>query len=530
MNTVQTNVSAVRVFRAGAEITRSGRVTLEAGTNRIRIPGITFGAEADSIKLYFPEGISLSDLHFENGITDDDEKESLKIAERIEALNKQIEVKELQASLWKENGRFSAENEHKMQDVETYIEKLPERLNALHEGIQALNREIREAEKKKAEAERVENLMVITAELEAKETGTYPFNVVYQENTVSWDPVYEIHADGEGPVILKNRARIRQATGEVWENVKVSLLTNRPLNGTAPEIIPVWLNHVQPAPQTRSRNTFAKSAMMGGRGVMEMEEAAPLMAMMDTAALDRAETAEAEISSEDTMTEYILPGTKTIPDDRNGTMADLKEYRIDAEYRTVAVPKKDVRAYLTARIQTKDIPNEIGGRTSVYYKNIFTGETALSSHVTKETLDLPLGQEEGIRVSRTEKKRRTSEAMLKNQKTTEFEYELTITSNKTKDTVISVQDQIPVSMEKTITVEAKDTGGAVLDAESGILTWEITLAPKETKTLHIAYSISWPKDKPYYETTQSGNKYCPECGARVPAGQWFCPECGTQIL
>ncbi|MBQ1383433.1 MAG: DUF4139 domain-containing protein, partial [Solobacterium sp.] len=157
---------------------------------------------------------------------------------------------------------------------------------------------------------------------------------------------------------------------------------------------------------------------------------------------------------------------------------------------------------------------------------VYAGETDITADLTKETLDIPLGKEEGIQVSRTEKKRKTSEAMLKNQRTTEYAYELKITNGKDKETEITVTDQIPVSQDKTIVVEAVDKDGAEFKEETGILTWKLKLEPKETKTLNLAYKVSWPKDKTLEETHNI--PFCRVCGART-YGQRYCPECGAKI-
>ena len=407
--------------------------------------------------------------------------------------------------------------------------RLPDRLNKLYETINDLNSRIRKLEKELSEAERLESLPVITAVLEVPTAGTYPFELQYHDAHAMWNFVYEIHTDAEGPVTMKSRARVSQNTDEDWENIPVSLLTSTPSGGSVPELLPVYLSFSKPRPKVS-----AKNAMMG-RNMMAMS--APMMAMMDeaedsaiaveeTVEMARIETEGAEVSSEETMTEYTLPGRKTIPSGTKGVMADLKVYELPGEYELLAVPKKDVHVYLVAKLKTKDLPSDIRGTAGIYLNGVYSGETSVAPDLTKETLNIPLGKAEGIQVSRTEKKRKTSDALLKNQRTTEYVYELKLTNNRNTGVTVTVQDQIPSSQEKTIIIETKNNDHAET-ADNGILTWKCAAGPKETKVLNLAYNVSWPKDKQLYETVRPS--VCPSCGYEVPDDLRFCPECGYKM-
>lgn len=529
---IQTKPASVQIYRSGADVVRTGTAELAQGTNELEIRGLSYNTVIDTVKLFFPAGIGLADIHFRHGAEEDEERESVKIREEIETLKKKAEILELQASLWKENGTFSGQNAPDLKEVENYIEKLPERLSALNETLAGIAKERKALEKKLKDADRAENLPRIMVVLEVPEGGTYPFEVRYHEQSANWAPVYEVHTDAEGPLQLKVRARIYQYTEEEWKDVQTTLLTSVPTGGSLPVLDPLYLNF-RTAPVMKARAAGAPRMMGAMKMSMMMDEAmeedgAAMERTGATAALQRIETNAAEAESSDTVTEYALPGKKTIPSGTKGTVADLLEYTLPVDYEIVAVPKQDVRAYLAAKVKTEDLPEDIRGTAGIYLNGVYAGETDITADLTKETLDIPLGKEEGIQVSRTEKKRKTSEALIKNQRTTEYEYELKITNGKNKETEITVKDQIPVSREKTIIVETQKTDGAEKD-DKGILTWKLKLAPKETKVLNLAYTVSWPKDKQLSETTVPENRFCPTCGARVEGNLRFCPECGSPL-
>ena len=54
-------------------------------------------------------------------------------------------------------------------------------------------------------------------------------------------------------------------------------------------------------------------------------------------------------------------------------------------------------------------------------------------------------------------------------------YEITIRNNKKEKVEIELKDQVPISTDKDMTIEFIEKNGAELNAETGILTWNIKL-------------------------------------------------------
>ncbi|MDO5439150.1 MAG: mucoidy inhibitor MuiA family protein [Erysipelotrichaceae bacterium] len=520
MKGIQTAVKNVRIFRNGAIVRRQGKAELSAGDNQLLIAGASGSADFNTVRLYFPAGIRMSDLRFT--YPKDEDKESTAVQEEIEELEKAIETYELQIQLWKENGVFTSRQDLDTQQIENYIGELPERLSALRKKITETKHALTKLRKRLDDLSRKEDDPLLSVRVCSEQEMTCDFEYVYHENNAGWQPVNEVHADPGQPVVLKSRARISQNTGEEWKDVAIALLSGNPsAYSDLPELGPLYLRI-----RTNTRVSAPRMMMANGAATAKLTK----MELLDDAAeasdeLCEADTEEAAVSTEETMTEYVLPGTKTIPCSE-GTMADLQSYTLPCEYEIVAVPKMDIRAYMTAKIKTEDLPASFNGRTELYLKDVYAGSTYLAPDSTKKEFVFSLGREEAIQVSRTEKKRKTSEAMLMNSKNTEYSYELKITNGKDSEQTVIVRDQIPVSQDKTITVELLESNGAEKDEKDGMLTWKLQLAPKETKTLTLSYKVTWPKGKNISETTV-GNRFCPACGARVSGS--FCPECGTPI-
>ena len=196
----------------------------------------------------------------------------------------------------------------------------------------------------------------------------------------------------------------------------------------------------------------------------------------------------------ETMTEYDLTGRWDILNGQE-ILCDIRTDELACRYHSAAVPKLSDEVYLAAEVNTSDLEEMQGTPASVYLKGAFAGNVILEPDMTKDKYDLSLGVDETMKVKRTQKKRHTSQLLPKGQKKTEYEYEIVITSRKEKEVSVTLTDQIPISDEKSINVEPVQLSGAEYDKDTGLMHWNFNLAPSESKTLTLAYNVSWPKDK-----------------------------------
>ncbi|MFN5331663.1 MAG: DUF4139 domain-containing protein, partial [Bacteroidota bacterium] len=72
-------------------------------------------------------------------------------------------------------------------------------------------------------------------------------------------------------------------------------------------------------------------------------------------------------------------------------------------------------------------------------------------------------------------------------------YEILVKNNKSQAVTLQVKDQIPVSVNSAITVTTGELSGGVVDLVTGIVTWEITLAPGAQQKLTLRYEVKYPK-------------------------------------
>lgn len=497
---VETKLTAAAVYRSGCIVRRSGKVSLQKGTQTVRIGGLTAGIDESTLRLFVPAGVSGSNVQVEHP-TRDEQREALKeLTAKVAALQGRIESREKIAALWEANADFSQKESLSVGEMAAYLEKLPERLEALGSEIAALKEEKTVLDKEYADAKKKAALPYVTAELSAQEAGEYPIEISCREQQAFWNPVYEIHADSETDSLdLRLRAKIFQRSGEDWSGVKLTLFTGNPsVSGTIPEMDPVHLRiYEQPVYKNRAAGGARFGAMMKTARADEMvveeceameDAAAPMMAMNAVYA------GSGTASKGETMTEYALSGSWDIRDGRE-IICDIRTDALPCRYHAVTVPKLSDEAYLAAEVATSLLEDMQDTPAAVYLKGAFAGNVVLEPDMTKDNYDLSLGVDETVKVKREQKKKYTSNVLLKGQKKTEYEYEITVSSRKDKTISVTVCDQLPISDEKTIVIEPLELSGAEREEEKGFLRWTFDLAPGETKNVKLAWTVAWPKDK-----------------------------------
>jgi uncharacterized protein (TIGR02231 family) len=177
-------------------------------------------------------------------------------------------------------------------------------------------------------------------------------------------------------------------------------------------------------------------------------------------------------------------------------MVSVKTDTLSATYVHYLVPKFDSEAFLLARVTGWENLNLLPGDANIFYEGTYIGATVLNPQVINDTLELALGRDNGITVTRTRLPIKEGNRILGNDVTKAISYELRLKNNKSKAIHLIVEDQIPVSQVKEIQVEVKDTGKASFNQVTGLLKWDLTVDTKAYKSLKFAYEITHNKDMP----------------------------------
>ncbi len=167
---------------------------------------------------------------------------------------------------------------------------------------------------------------------------------------------------------------------------------------------------------------------------------------------------------------------------------------METEYVYYSAPKLKEQAYLVAKISDWAELNLIDGESNLYFENSFVGKSIIDTNVGMDTLNLSLGKDEGIIVNRERMKDFEENKFLSNKKREERHWLITVVNTKSDTVNIKLNDQIPVPVKSNFKVSIIDISEAKHKKESGLLTWDLKLAPGEKKELRVRYYVDQPKD------------------------------------
>ncbi len=191
--------------------------------------------------------------------------------------------------------------------------------------------------------------------------------------------------------------------------------------------------------------------------------------------------------------EFVIEIPYSIPSDGKNYSVDIQKLMVPATYEYSVTPKLDTDVFLKAMVIGWDEFNLLKGDANLYFEGTYIGKTFLNVNSVEDTLSISLGRDDNIVVTREKVKEFSSKQFLGAYKKEQRGWEINVRNKKKQSIHILVMDQFPVSGNSEIEVQQIDSGGAKLDNETGILTWNFDLESGASKKLAIKYSVRYPK-------------------------------------
>ncbi|GAB4395893.1 MAG: DUF4139 domain-containing protein [Microscillaceae bacterium] len=195
---------------------------------------------------------------------------------------------------------------------------------------------------------------------------------------------------------------------------------------------------------------------------------------------------------------FMIEVPYTIPSDGKTRLVEIKQHALQASYEYYAAPKLDPDAFLTARITDWEEYNLLDGEASLFFEGTYLGRTLLTPRQTGDTLEISLGRDKNVVIKRTAGKEFTKKQFIGNNQTLTRGWEITVRNQKAQAIDLVLEDQFPVSTMNEIVVERQDRGGAEENAETGRLTWKVSLKPSEERKVNFRYAVKYPRGKTLY--------------------------------
>lgn len=204
---------------------------------------------------------------------------------------------------------------------------------------------------------------------------------------------------------------------------------------------------------------------------------------------------EIEETFQATSVSFEIEMPYTIPNDGKTYKVDVKNQFVPAIYEYYAAPKLEKEAFLTAKVTDWQEFNLLEGEVNLFFEGAYLGKSVLDVRNAGDTLNISLGRDKGIVVERKKLKDYTKKQFMSNYKTESRGYEIIVRNNKKQAVNIMIQDQLPVSTQKEISIEEKEYKEAELNPTTKILTWKQQVPAKQEKKFSFVYSVRYPKDQ-----------------------------------
>jgi len=473
---IKSKIEQVVVFRGGAQIKRTGKVALKAGSNTIVFGNLPAGYDESSIQIKSNAKAEIISITFRKNFEDDFESNPTYKTwkDQLETIIRKKDNETLIYETWKEeesllisnkkvigeNNGLSSEQLTKVADlyrtrlllVKQQALESRRKLNDYDKEINKIQSTINEWTGKNKTINNGE----IVIDVMSKNAIEDVFEVSYIDNRASWTSSFDLRLESlKQPLNLISKGKITQSTGENWDDVKITLSSGDPRrNMQLPEIKPWFLYYYVEQYNQTKLGAYNNATQLRG--------------------------------SKDAASNYYAEGA---------VKSEMNEVSLDAKYDYIASPKLDTKVYLQASISDWSQNNFSSGEVKLYFEGTYVGNTYLDAAAVEDTMKISLGPDIALSTKREKLKDFKKTTFLSSKKQLQSGYEITIKNNKPGPVEMTIYDQIPLASDSQMEIEAEDLSGGKLNKETGIVEWKISLKPGEQIKKRIIYNVKIPKDK-----------------------------------
>lgn len=500
---VTSAIDAVTVYRSGASLNRKASAQLPKGISELKLTKLPAGMDIKSFQATVSLGFAIL------SVTPATDKESAAPSPEIEDLAKKIKEFELKMKLEKATQESLKEEEAllltnrqiasatsgilgpQLEQVTTFFRT---RMNAIKTEKVYSDERLAELQLKRDSLRRDQQLILnnqpgashksMILKVMAMNAGKVEINAKYFMRNASWVSSFDLRVEDISKAMqIDYKSDINNSTGENWDQVQLTLSTGNPVRSNiAPNIQTWWLeyqylNGLEKATAADLANIRPSSQTRGERPGEDLNP--PI----------------ASVSENITATEFKLSEKYSIPSGAGSNLILLETKEVPANYSYTVIPKKSNLAYLTAALTNLESLNLSSGKANIYFGQSYIGETIIDLSSAEDTLNISLGPDIGIAVSREKVKDKSAKNFFGNKVEETHSWVIKLKNNKPGTTQMKVLDQIPVSKDADIEVKSEISDNAQLDPETGIVTWNYNLKSGESKELRISYKVRYSKGK-----------------------------------
>ena len=515
-------VKAATVYFNAAELQQTTTVNLPVGTSEIVIKNVADYLNENTIQIGAPSSVTVLSVQFtQNYISEYEIDESnpaiKKVRDSITLVQKEIKKIQIETyshqqtiGLLDNNQTVAGANsglsvteliklvdyyKAKRTELDNAIVLLQEKEANWNKKLKALNDKLVINTQKEDKTSKGKLVLQVMNEI----AGNVNLDINYITNSATWNPFYDLRVDNvKDPINMMYKAQVSQNTGIDWKKVKLTLSSGNPNQNNQAPILSSWFLRYQEIYSVGNGN----AAISVSNVIQSRKEISQAFKYRDTAANygfdefdDNSISNYTSINENQLNVSFDIDIPYDILSNGKAHSVALKEIKLPATYKYYAAPRVDKEAFLLAEINDYSKYNLLPGEANIIFEGLYVGKTTINPNQTADTLNLSMGRDKKINIKREKVVDKSGTKFLSSYREQTFTYDLTVRNNKKEEIFMLLKDQYPLSTDKEVTVELLEDGKAKANTETGILTWELKLAPNETKKIRISYKVKYPKDK-----------------------------------
>jgi uncharacterized protein (TIGR02231 family) len=492
-------LTEVQLYLQSAKLTHKGTVSLTSGRQTIYLKGLASELDETSIQLMGSMHSEILSYQLLRNPLRSAPKPA-QLAAMIDSLeqmhfdiellraNKEVLVQEQQLIL--ANKSIGGQQGVSVEQLQKMADFYRVRLQDLNVRIARSQNEVNSLSKKSAELKsKIETDrkalpqfdVILEVQMQCTKAGQYPLILSYVSEASFWEPVYDLRSAGMAkPLQIELNAKISQHTGLDWEAVVLQLSTALPQRHTSkPELNP-WVLDFYEAVQLYD-------ATESGQGIRYSKAEAmsePVRARVNNFAR----------SSAFLNLEYLPKQQYTIKSEKPEIIL-LEAHLLPASYKHYAAPRLSKDVYLMANVVGWDSLRLLPGQATIYFEQTLISKTWLDFSALSDTLELALGVDNALKIDFKEQLSFTDNRRITHQQRRQMQYTLEIRNSHNSAVQLTVEDHIPVSVQKEIVVEDLQLAGAEHTDQTGRLKWQLDLTANGLKKVNYGFTVKYPKNK-----------------------------------
>lgn len=193
---------------------------------------------------------------------------------------------------------------------------------------------------------------------------------------------------------------------------------------------------------------------------------------------------------------YDAPLPATIPSNASGLRVPLAARRYDVATFYEATPSLSTTAYLKATVKNGSRLPILAGPANVFVGGAFVGDASLMTTGPGGTLELPLGADEDIRLTRrVVPATKTQGILFGEEDVTDYVVKIEVGNYKKRPVTLRIIDQLPKTNAEKLKVELVSAVPKAKEEPDGdgLLYWHTDVPAGATRTITFTYRITRPK-------------------------------------